>query len=83
MGRLIALDALLAFVGIFVYAFGLYVKGADAYACSLAEARRSLAVVAELGEPVEAGFFAWISNYSQEGSATDTLFRTALAGPKG
>ena len=55
----------------------------DAYACSLAEARRSPVVIAEIGEPVEAGFFAWSSSYSQEGSVTDASFRTALAGPKG
>ena len=83
VGRFLFLVALLAFVGLFVYLFGFHIKGTDAYACALAEARRSPAVVAELGEPVEAGLFAWTSSYSQEGSVTDASFRTTLAGPKG
>src|SRR5688500_16624068 len=57
LGLSLLLAALLAFGGLFVYVFGLHVKGANAYACSLAEARRSPAVIAELGVPVEAGFF--------------------------
>jgi hypothetical protein len=81
--RLVILVALLAFVGLFVYIFGLYVKGTNAYACSLEVARRSPVVVAEIGEPMGAGFFAWISNYQSEGSVTDTSFRTTLEGPKG
>jgi hypothetical protein len=83
MGRLLTLLALLAFVGFFVYIFGLHIKGTEAYACSLAEARRSPVVVAKLGEPIEANFFAWTSNYLREGSVTDTSFSTVLAGPKG
>ena len=83
MRRFVILTALLAFGGFFVYIFGLYVKGTDAYDCSLDVARHSPTVVAEIGEPVEAGFFAWISNYQQEGSVTDTSFRTTLEGPKG
>ncbi len=83
MRRFIPPIALLAFIGFFVYIFGFYIKGTDAYSCSLDVARRSPAVVAELGEPVEAGLFAWTSNYSQEGSVTDASFRTTLEGPKG
>ena len=83
MRRPIILIALLAFVGFFVYIFGFYVKGTDAYACSLEVARRSPEVVAEIGEPMEAGLFAWISNYQSEGSVTDASFRTTLEGPKG
>ena len=83
LGRSLFVVALLAFGGLFVYIFGLHVKGTEAYACSLAEARRSPSVIAELGEPVEAGFFAWSHSYSQQGSVTDAAFRTELAGPKG
>jgi hypothetical protein len=75
--------ALMCFVGPFVFIFGALIKWTDAYSCSLAEARRSPVVVAELGGPVEAGLFAGTSGYSREGSVTDTSFRTALAGPKG
>ena len=81
--RLLLALALMSFVGFFVFIFGLFAKWTDAYACSLEVARRSPAVVAELGEPVEGGFFAWTYGYSQEGSVTDTSFRTALVGPKG
>lgn len=80
---LLAVAVPFAFVGLFVYIFGLHTKGTDAYACSLSEARRSPVVIAELGEPVEAGFFAWSGSYIQEGSVTDASFRTTLTGPKG
>lgn len=75
--------ALACFAGLFLFIFGYFVKLTDAYACSLGVARRSPAVVEELGEPVEAGFFAWIYGYSQANSVTDTAFRTSLSGPKG
>ena len=80
---LLLLAVLLPFVGLFVYIFGLHAKGTDAYACSLAEARRSPLVAAQLGEPVEAGFFAWTRGYSHEMSVTDAAFSTTLTGPKG
>ena len=83
LGRVLLLLLILGFPGLFVYVFGFYVKGTAAYACSLAEARRSPVVIAQLGEPVEAGLFAWTSGYSQEGSVTDASFRTSLTGPKG
>jgi hypothetical protein len=72
-----------AFGVLFLLIFGVSIKWTDAYACSLAEARRSPAVIAELGEPIEAGFFAWVYAYSQQASVTDAWFRTTLAGPKG
>ncbi len=83
VGRLLFLVAVLAFFGIFVYVFGFHAKGTDGYACALELARRSPVVADELGAPVEAGLFAWTSNYSQEGSVTDASFRTTLEGPKG
>lgn len=82
-GLMLLLLFLLCLGGFFALIFGLAVKWTDAYSCSLAEARRSPLVVAELGEPVEAGLFAWMYGYSHEGSVTDTAFRTTLAGPKG
>lgn len=84
LSKVLALTVLLlAFGGLFLFIFGLSVKWTDVYACSLAEARRTPAVIAALGEPIEAGFFAWIYGYSQEGSVTNAAFRTTLAGPKG
>ena len=76
--------AVLVPVGLlFALFFGLHIKWTDAYACSLAEARRSPFVVAELGEPIEAGLFAWSGGYIREGAVTDTSFSTTLSGPKG
>jgi hypothetical protein len=77
------LSLALCLVGLFVFIFGVGIKWTDAYSCALAEARRSPAVVAELGEPIEVGFFAWTNGYSRAGSVTDASFRTDLAGPKG
>ena len=80
-GLTLLLVVLVCFGGFFIFIFGVVIKWTDAYACSLAEARRSPAVIAELGEPVEAGFFAW--GHWEKGSVTDASFRTTLAGPKG
>jgi len=83
VAKFIALVAVIAFVGLFVYIFGFYVKSTDAYDCAVAEAQRNPAVIAQLGEPIEAGTFAWTSSYAQEGSVTDASFSTTLSGPKG
>jgi hypothetical protein len=82
-GLTLLLVLLLCFGGFLAVIFGVAIKWTDVYACSLAEARRSPVVIAELGEPTEAGFFAWTYGYSQQGSVTDASFRTTLSGPKG
>lgn len=82
-GLTLLLIVIMCCVGFFLFIFNVAVRWTDAYACSLAEARRSPAVVEELGEPVEAGFFTWLYGYSQQGSVTDTSFSTTLVGPKG
>jgi hypothetical protein len=74
---------LIGVAGFLVFLSGIAIKFTDAYACTLAEARRNPAVIAEIGEPIEAGFFAWSFGYSQRGSVTDTSFSTTLRGPKG
>src|SRR5688572_12060789 len=74
---------LLVFGAFFFVLFGFAIKWTDAYACSIAEARRSPAVISQLGEPIDAGFFAWSFGYSQELSVTDTSYSTELTGPKG
>ena len=68
---------------VFLLFFSLHIKWTEAYACSLSEARRHATVIAELGEPVEAGLFAWTPGYAREGSVTDTSFSTGLRGPRG
>jgi Cytochrome oxidase complex assembly protein 1 len=65
----------------FIFILGVATKWTNAYACTLAEARRSPVVIAELGEPIEAGFFAW-GNW-EKGTVTEAFYRTTLAGPKG
>lgn len=74
---------LLVFSAFFFVLFGFAIKWTDAYACSIAEARRSPAVIAQLGEPISAGFFAWSFGYSQELSVTNTSFSTVLTGSQG
>lgn len=79
----VTLLVLLVFGGFFFVLFGFAIKWTEAYACSIAEARRSPAGIAQLGEPIDPGFFAWSFGYSHELSVTDTSFSTALNGPKG
>lgn len=74
---------LICVAGFVVFLSGVAIKWTDAYACALAEARRNPDVIAELGEPIDAGFFAWSFGYSQQGSVTDTSFHTTLTGPNG
>jgi len=83
VAKWITLLAVAAFIGLFVYIFGFYVKSTDAYSCALAESRRNPVVIRELGEPIEPGLFAWSKSYSQEGSVTNASFGTNLTGPKG
>jgi hypothetical protein len=79
----ILLAFFLCFGGFFFVLFGWAIKLTDAYACSVGQAGRNAAVIAELGEPIEPGFFAWSGAYRREASVTDTSFRTELYGPKG
>src|SRR5687768_1145471 len=51
-----SLLVLLVFGGFFFVLFGFAIKWTDAYACSLAQVRRSPAVIAQLGEPINTGF---------------------------
>jgi len=68
---------------LFVSIFALGIRWTDAYACSITEAKRSPALIAAIGEPVEPGFFAWSFAYRQEGSTTDAAYSTNVSGPKG
>lgn len=64
-----------------VFAFG--IRWTDAYACSITEAKRSPALIALVGEPIETGFLAWSFAYRQEASTTDATYSTNVSGPKG
>lgn len=83
VGLFVALTIIAAVAGFFTVIFGIAVKWTDAYACSMAAAGKSPVVIAELGEPLDAGFFAWSFSYIREGSTTDAYYSTALSGPKG
>lgn len=65
----------------FIFFFGIVIKWTNVYSCSLAEARHNSSVIAELGEPIDAGLFAW--GYWEKGTVTESSFRTTLTGPKG
>ena len=80
---LILMLVLLVFGGFFFVLSGVGIKLTEAYACSIAEARRSPTVIAQIGEPVEQGLFAWSFGYSHELAVTNTSFSTTLTGPKG
>lgn len=77
------LAALALLGGVFVLIFGLAVRLTQAYACALSAAERDPAVIARLGAPVEAGFFAWSGGWARRGSVTDGAFSTSLRGPRG
>jgi hypothetical protein len=80
-GLTVLLVVLVGLATFLIFIFGVVTKWTNAYACSLDEARRSPMVIAELGEPIEAGFFAW--GHWEKGTVTQAWYRTTLAGPKG
>jgi hypothetical protein len=82
VGVIGGLAALACFVGlVFLIVFGIF-KGSDAYADAIAHARSSPAVLHELGEPVEPGW--WVSGSINITGATGSAdFATTLRGPIG
>ena len=80
-GLILLLVAVVGLGSFLIFIFGVVIKWTNAYACTLDEARRSAVVIAELGEPIEAGFFAW--GHWEKSTVTEARFRTTFAGPKG
>jgi len=80
-GLVLLLVVLVGLGSFLILIFGVVIKWTDAYACTLDEARRSPVLIAELGESIEAGFFAW--GHWEKGTVTQAGFRTSVAGPKG
>jgi hypothetical protein len=71
-------------MGIFMmYIFGFSIKSSSQYACTLEQARRSREVTWQLGEPIEPGFFAWLSYHESQGSISQGSFSTSVSGPRG
>jgi predicted RNA-binding Zn-ribbon protein involved in translation (DUF1610 family) len=65
------------------FIFGLFIKSNSMYTCALTAAKNSQAVIQQIGQPMTAGFFAWMSNYESSGSNESVHFSTDLSGPKG
>ena len=73
---------LACFVGlIFLFVFGIF-KGSDAYVGAVAQARSSPAVLHELGEPIQPGW--WVAgSINVTGPRGSADFATSLLGPMG
>ena len=82
LGVIGGLVGIACFVGlIFLFVFGVF-KGSDAYADAIARARSSPAVVHELGEPIEPGW--WVTgSININGPSGSADFATTLRGPRG
>src|SRR5205809_2064664 len=76
------LTVLACFVGlIFLFVFSIF-RGSDAYTDAIAQARSSSAVVHELGEPIQPGW--WVSgSINVTGPSGTADFETSLRGPIG
>jgi hypothetical protein len=72
----------LGMIFLFAFVFGYFIKTTDEYACVLQITQQDDELVRSLGEPIEPGFFAWLSNYGGEGQQFETSFRTAVSGPR-
>lgn len=88
VGKIIAIALIvgfICFVGFIATVIGSVffgIKQSDAYQLSLAHATTHPAVVADIGLPIEAGFFP-VGNISTTGGRGDAEFTLTLSGPKG
>ena len=82
VGVIGVLAGIACFVGlIFLFVFGIF-KSSDAYSDAIAHARSSPAVVHELGEPIEPGW--WVTgSINVTGPSGSADFATTLRGPVG
>jgi hypothetical protein len=72
-----------AFAGFMIYIFGFSIKGSVMYTCAVEKAKSNAQVVKQIGTPIKAGTFAWITNYESSGSDETGHFTTLLSGSKG
>ena len=63
--------------------FGLFIKTTGEYACVIQTVEQHPKVVEALGEPIEAGFFAWSPFFESEGHVRQGYFTTRISGPRG
>jgi hypothetical protein len=71
------------FIGFMLFIFGFSIKTSQEYDCVISMAKRSREVVAVTGEPIEPGFFAWISYFESGGGVRQGHFSTSVSGPQG
>ena len=67
----------------FALIFGFFIKTTDEYDCVIQTVQQDNQVVRAVGEPVEAGFWAWMPYYESGGGEMSTSFTTAVSGPRG
>ena len=72
----------LGMITLFAFMFGYFIKTTDEYACVLQITQQNNELVRSLGEPIEPGFFGWLSNYGGEGQQFEASFRTAVSGSR-
>ncbi len=71
-----ALVAIIA--GVFLYS----VKYTDEYKCAISQLKNDGQVKNILGEPIEPGFFAFLSSSRTNNSERSAYFQTSVSGPK-
>ena len=82
--RVVKLSVLTSlFPAVMVFFFGLFIKTTDEYACVMRTVERHPEIVEALGEPIEAGFFAWSPFFESEGHVRQGYFITRVSGPRG
>lgn len=84
IGRVLKLAVLTSlFPAVMVFFFGLFIKTTDEYDCIMRTVERHPEVVEALGEPIEAGFFAWSPSFESAGQVRQGYFITRVSGPRG
>lgn len=63
--------------------FGLFIKTTDEYDCVMRTVEEQPEVADALGEPIEAGFFAWSPFFESGGHVRQGYFSTRVSGPRG
>ena len=82
--RVVKLSVLTSlFPAVMVFFFGLFIKTTDEYACVMRTVEQHPEVVEALGEPIEAGFFAWSPFFESGGHVRQGYFITRVSGPRG
>ncbi|HDQ73587.1 MAG TPA: hypothetical protein ENN19_16040 [Chloroflexi bacterium] len=71
------------FPAVMVFFFGLFIKSTEEYTCIMRTVERHPEVLEALGEPINAGFFAWSPFFESGGHVRQGYFSTRISGPRG